>query len=320
MGERLVIVILCIVLTAFVLYHFRVRRRQEEELNRLIAYVQSINRMVYDLRIDENEEGALSRLSNEIYKTAVQLKEASERSREDNKKLARALADISHQIKTPMTAAQIALDNLLAHPQMDEAERMAFLRRMELQLGIVEQLIVSLLQMAKFDSGTIIMQREEVSARGFLEQVIEEMELLFDVYSVRAVLECAESATLFIDVKWEKEAYKNILKNAAEHSGEGASIAVSLEDLPMFICIRICDEGTGIPQREMPHLFERFYRGSGSADGNIGIGLNFARTVFEADGASVKVSSNPGRGTVFTIRYPKMTKKGGRILNNSTNI
>ena len=201
MGERLVIVILCIVLTAFVLYHFRVRRRQEEELNRLIAYVQSINRMVYDLRIDENEEGALSRLSNEIYKTAVQLKEASERSREDNKKLARALADISHQIKTPMTAAQIALDNLLAHPQMDEAERMAFLRRMELQLGIVEQLIVSLLQMAKFDSGTIIMQREEVSARGFLEQVIEEMELLFDVYSVRAVLECAESATLFIDVK-----------------------------------------------------------------------------------------------------------------------
>lgn len=307
MDKVIIIAVLGVALVVFVIYHAVTVRRWERELNRLIEYVQSINRNVYDLRISENEEGALSRLSNEIYKTSVQLKEASERSREESKKLSRALADISHQIRTPMTATQIALDNLLEHPQMDENERMTFLRSMERQLGAIEQLTVSLLQLAKFDSGTIVMQREEVPVRRFLERILDEMELLFESYGVSAVLEnVPDDISLMLDVKWEREAYKNILKNAAEHSAEGGTITVSVERIPLFTCIRIRDEGSGIPRNELPHLFERFYKGSASPDGNIGIGLHFAKMIFEADGASVMVSSNIGKGTVFTVRYSKI--------------
>ncbi|MBR5970106.1 MAG: HAMP domain-containing histidine kinase [Lachnospiraceae bacterium] len=311
--------------TALVRYILRARRR-EQRLASYIEYVRSLSHGNYDLRIADNEEGNLSILANEIYKIAVQMREQTEQSKKESENLSRALADISHQIRTPLTSMQITLDNLSENPDMDEATRRAFFRSVRTQIDRTSQLATTLLQLAKFDSGTISLSKSEFAAAGLFGDVREALEVLAEASDVELVLEGDLNATLYADYAWEREALLNIVKNAIEHShphGEAPeaaspeaeaeqeqahavkSVTLSVEDGPLFTVLRVRDEGEGIPPEELKHVFERFYKPAGSDKESFGIGLSFAKTVIEADGGVLTVDSVPGKGTSFTIRFGK---------------
>ena len=286
-------------------------RRRRAKVESLIGYLQGLEMRLYDLKLEENEEDELSRLTNEIYKTAVFLKEAAENSEKDKKYLSTALEDISHQLKTPIASMQIMLDNCLEDPEMPTDVRQEFLRGMEAQLGLISGLVISLLQLARFDAGVIRMQPEEFSVENILKEIQAELSLLARERKVIVSMEETKKQEgkkeiiLKADPRWQKEAITNLVKNAIEHSGEGKSVILRAEDTSLFVKIQVEDEGEGISEKDLPHIFERFYQAEGSAEGSIGIGLAFARTIVEKENGMITVDSEKGRGSVFTVRYWK---------------
>ena len=285
------------------------RRRREREIRELIDYMHEIEGKSYRLKLDENRESELSLLSNEIYKMTVLLREATDQSRRDSENLSRALADISHQLKTPLSAIGIMLDNILEDPEMPEEVRMDFLRGMDSQVTRISELVETLLHLARFDAGTIRMNPEEVTMRGLLGSVLEDLDVLFDLMQVETELSGDLDTPLLLDVRWESEALKNILKNCAEHSPADSTIHVEAADCGMFYRLRIRDEGEGIAREDLPHIFERFYKAKNASASSIGIGLSLAKAVIEQEEGYVSAESEPGQGTTFTIRYPVRRKE-----------
>lgn len=309
-----ILLLLCVLLAAAavtaVLAVIR-RRRYERQIHALLEYLKRVSRGEYDLKIAENEEGEVSILANEIYKIAVQMREQAEQSKQESENLSRALADISHQIKTPLTSIQITLDNLKDNPDMDEQTRRSFLRAVSTQIDRTASLVTSLLQLAKFDSGTIRLTPAEITAAELLREAADSLEVLAELKEVRLLIEGDARATFTGDDKWELEAYKNILKNAVEHSRPGGTVRVMVEDEKLFLKITVSDEGDGIAPEDLKHIFERFYKAEGGAKESFGIGLSLAKTVIEKDGGIITVDSSPGRGTTFTVRY---SVSGGRFF------
>lgn len=308
--ERVYFVFVLLIFAAAFCFVFfvllRRRKKEKQELSQLISYVKEINCGVYDLKADENEEDDYSRLSNEIYKTMVLLRESRSLEARKNEELRSALEDISHQIKTPLTSVQILTDNILQDPQMPEPVRQDFLRTINRQLDHVSSLVITLLNLAKFDSGTIQMNPRETTAGRLLQQVTDDLAIMAEVSDVRIVSEGDLDAGICLDEKWQCEAIKNIVKNAVEHSPAGSAVRIKASDSALFLKLTVEDEGPGISREDQRHIFERFYRAAGAKEDSAGIGLAFAKAVIEKEDGFVTVDSEPGSGTVFTVKYKKI--------------
>ena len=145
---------------------------QEKELKEINEYIKEVNNKNYSLKIEDNKDGELSRLRNELYKTTVILREAAENSEEEKEKLSIAIADISHQLKTPLTSIRIMLDNISDNPDMPQEIREDFIQDISKQVEHMSSLVISLLKIAKFDAGTIKMENEEIDAKKLIDSVI----------------------------------------------------------------------------------------------------------------------------------------------------
>ena len=298
------IVLLLEALAFLLLFHWK-DRRDRSRINDLITYTDHISRGIYDLRIQTNDESELSRLTNALYKITVVLKEAAARSEEEAKALSRSLADISHQIKTPLTSIRIMLDNITEDPDMPAEVRNDFLDSINTQIDSISRLIVSLLKMARFDSGAASHEPAPCAIGPLLEDVIRQLGILLEASDIRAEVTGDLDAVIPLDRKWTQEALSNIVKNGIEHSPAGSALHINVEDDPFFLKIEIRDEGEGMSPEVQKHIFERFYKAPGSRADSIGIGLAFAKAIIERDHGSVTVRSESGRGSVFTVRYIK---------------
>lgn len=277
--------------------------RRRKNIRVLVDYVQKLNDHVYDLRIKANTEDDLSLLSNELYKITVTLKEASEQDRKARHNLETALADISHQLKTPLTSLQVALDNLESDPDMPLAVRQDFLRSSSRQVVIMSDLVTTLLNLAKFDNGIIRMQRRVMPISEIFDRVYMGLEILADLADIQINIEGDLDAQVKLDPRWQAEALSNIIKNCIEHSPPHSAISVLVEDSVFYTRISIRDHGTGIDSQDLYHIFERFYKTKGSKTTSVGIGLSFAKSVIEADHGQIQVKSTLGSGTIFIITY-----------------
>jgi len=277
--------------------------RQRRQIRNLVTYVQKLNDHVYDLCIESNSEDDFSLLTNELYKITVTLKEASEYDRKTRHQLETALADISHQLKTPLTSLQIALDNLESDPDMPSVVRQDFLRASSRQVAAMSSLVTTLLNLAKFDNGTIRMQRRVMPVGDLIAQVREKVEILADLQNIQLKVTGDLSAQVKIDPHWQAEALSNIVKNCLEHSPADSAIALTVEDRVPYTRIIIRDHGTGIAPQDLHHIFERFYKAEGSSATSVGIGLSFAKSVIQADQGQISVKSTPSAGTTFTVTY-----------------
>ena len=278
---------------------------QEKKIAEINEYIKQINNKNYILKIEENDNGELSKLRNELYKKTVLLKETAEISEKEKENLSTAIADISHQLKTPLTSIRIMLDNIQDNPDMEKAVRDDFLADISKQIDWISSLVVSLLKIAKFDAGTIKMENNEINAKNLIDNIVSNLAILIELKNIEIITTVDEKATFIADYKWQQEALTNILKNAIEHSKQNSRIYITVENTSLFLKIIIKDEGSGIDKEDLKHIFQRFYKTKNSSENSIGIGLPLAKAIIEKSNGYIKVETKYGEGTSFEVKYIK---------------
>lgn len=278
---------------------------QEKKIAEINEYIKQINNKNYILKIEENDNGELSKLRNELYKTTVLLKETAEISEKEKENLSTAIADISHQLKTPLTSIRIMLENIQDDPDMEKEVREDFLREISKQIDWISSLVVALLKIAKFDAGTIKMENNEINAKNLIDNIISNLAILMELKNIEIITNVDEKATFIADYKWQQEALTNILKNAIEHSKHNSRIYITVENTNLFLKIIIKDEGSGIDKEDLKHIFQRFYKTKNSSENSIGIGLPLAKAIIEQSNGYIKVETKYGEGTSFEVKYIK---------------
>lgn len=284
-----------IVIILIVIYY---NNKKEIRIREVNQYLNEVNRGNYKLKIEENGEDEISRLRNELYKTTILLRETAENSEKEKVSLSNSLADISHQIKTPITSMRIMLDNIEDNPNMDSKTRVEFIKEISKQVDWISSLVVSLLKLAKFDAGAIVMKNEEINVRNLIDKAVSNLAIILDVKNIKIISNIDEAATINADYNWQLEAITNIIKNAVEHSSDNSNIYINVENTSVFVKIQIKDEGEGIGKKDINHIFERFYKSKNSSENSIGIGLSLAKTIIEKANGYIKVESEDGKGTM----------------------
>ena len=277
-------------------------RRQKKLTAELTDYLSRLNSGKYDMDISSNGEDSFSRLKNEIYRTTVRLREQSERSRQDKINLKNSISDISHQIKTPLTSISVMLDRISEDRNLSGDMRRALLTDVKHSSNYIISLVQSLLTLSRLDADSITMKQEDVSVGELLNLCIERTEILAELGNVMVRADDCGDITMKCDKKWMSEAITNILKNCIEHTPPDGLVTVSASQNKLFTDINIRDSGSGIPSDELPHIFQRFYKGSGSDENSIGIGLSLAKSIIEKNNGYISVKSVVNEGSSFVIR------------------
>ncbi len=252
----------------------------------------------------DNAEGELSILKNEIYKTTTRLAEYNETLRREKVRLADAMSDISHQLKTPLTSMMVMAD-LLRDDSLPAGKREEFTARLLAQLERIQWLVSSLLKLSKLDVGTAGMKQETVRLKETVEKAAAPLRIPMELKEQRLVLEGPEEAVFQGDLSWTAEALLNVMKNCMEHTPPGGEVRVEWSDNPLYAQIRISDNGEGIDKADLPHIFTRFYRGKNASGDSVGIGLAMAKSILSQQHGEITVSSERGKGTAFRIRMYK---------------
>ena len=265
------------------------------EIEELNTYLEKVLSGDDPPEILDIEEGELSILKSNIYKVTTKLKYQKELLRQDKVTLATAMADISHQLKTPLTSMMVMNDLLKREEDRDKREE--FLKTQSDQLDRMNWLIQTLLKLSKLDAGSVVLTKEDVPADDLIKEVMKPFEIQLDIKDISFERKIPD-AFVMCDKNWTVEAIQNIVKNCIEHMDKGGSLKVSLTDTSIFSQIQISDTGCGIATEDIPHVFERFYRGKNAGKDSVGIGL--------------AISTDP---TITGIRVPGDKEERFRIGN-----
>lgn len=274
---------------------------QKKQTMDIAKRIERINLGDYSLQIDENSEDELSLLDNQIYRTTVKFREQAENSRKDKENLQKSLSDISHQLKTPLTSIIVMVDNILDDDDMPLEIRREFLNDIKHNTNTISFLVQSLLKLSKLDAEAVKFRYEQVEVKSIVDECIKNTAVMAEILGVRLETECND-IILDCDRKWLCEAVTNIIKNCIEHSQNG-NIKITADQNKLYTKISIKDNGSGITKEDLPHIFERFYKGKNSSDDSVGIGLSLAKTIIEKQGGYISVSSELNKGSEFVIKF-----------------
>lgn len=250
-----------------------------------------------DIRLRDMSEGELAILSSEIDKVIARLNLTVDELQAEKLALSDALADISHQLKTPLTSIAISTelirDRLSARGDSEDlVERLRLIQTLQAR---VEDLVATLLKLARIDAGVIKLVCGDVDARELVRKSFEPLAIAFDIADVRFSADVQDGASYEGDLTWSVEALENILKNCMEHTPAGGCVSVRVTEDVLACRIRIEDTGPGIAESDLPHIFERFYRGSRDANATpsevnpagVGIGLALSKSLVTAQGGTL---------------------------------
>lgn len=295
--------LLCLVLGSMITGTFVYQtKKRYEKLAQLNDYLSLVCAGKYDLDISDNTEGELSILKNNLYKVITLLRTSNEMLEKDKVYLADSLADISHQLKTPLTSMMVLTD--LLRTEQSAEKKTEFIDIIESQLDKMKWLITNLLKLSKLDAGTAEFKAEEFSIKSVLDDSLEPFLLTLDLKGI--LLENnADDFVMKGDVNWTTEAFENIIKNCIEHTDKNGVLQLKTKHTSIYDAVIIKDNGCGIAKADLPHIFERFYHGKNSSSDSVGIGLALAKTVFEKEHGIINVSSEEGMGTEFEVRFYK---------------
>lgn len=304
--EKIIIQNIIVVIIIFIIVLIGVfiqGKKKKAKIDKIIEYIEEINKKNYSLKIEDNTDDMFSKLRNELYKITIMLKEEAENAQKEKIGLARSLGDISHQIKTPLTSISIMLDEIKENENMDVETRKKFLFEISRQIEQINFLVISLLKLSKLDANAIEFENEKYDLVMLAKETIKNLEIPLEIKEQKIVIEAKEKSLVTGDYKWTLEAITNIVKNCIEHTGMGKNIYIEIKNSELYIELNISDEGTGISEKDLKHIFERFYKGENSSENSFGIGLSLAKTILEKQNATIKCFSKLGEGTTFKIRF-----------------
>lgn len=304
--EKIIIQNIIVVIIIFIIVLIGVfiqGKKKKAKIDKIIEYIEEINKKNYSLKIEDNTDDMFSKLRNELYKITIMLKEEAENAQKEKLGLARSLGDISHQIKTPLTSISIMLDEIKENENMDVETRKKFLFEISRQIEQINFLVISLLKLSKLDANAIEFENEKYDLVMLAKETIKNLEIPLEIKEQKIVIEAKEKSLVTGDYKWTLEAITNIVKNCIEHTGMGKNIYIEIKNSELYIELNISDEGTGISEKDLKHIFERFYKGENSSENSFGIGLSLAKTILEKQNATIKCFSKLGEGTTFKIRF-----------------
>lgn len=274
---------------------------------RIAALAADIDRILHNeghISIEKYSEGELALLQSEIYKMTVKLREQKQALQNDKIYLSNSIADISHQIRTPLTSINLLVPLIANSDTTDERRQKLSCELYELLSGI-EWLITALLKISKLDAGTVEFTKQQIKLDDLIEKAVAPLWVPLDLRNQR--LEISALGELCCDPYWTGEALVNIVKNCMEHTPEDGKIEIKAQENALYSEITVSDSGSGILPEDLPHIFERFYKGKNSDEKSFGIGLALSRMIITSQNGTVKAENLPEGGARFTIRFYKGT-------------
>ena len=293
-----ILIIAIVIIIVLVLKYYM----QQREIKKLNNFLEKILAGSTELEVLNQTEGELGILRANIYKTTTAL--ISQRSilQKDKILLADALADISHQFKTPLTSLMVMND--LLEDETDEDKRREFLATQSVQLNRMNWLIQTLLKTSKLDAGLLTFTKKPISDESLIKSVLNPFVINMELKNI-VLIKNLSGLELNCDEAWTREAIQNIVKNCIEHMDENGTLEISDKDTNLYHEIVIKDTGKGIAEEDLPHIFERFYRGKNSGTDSVGIGLALSKAIIENQNGVIDVDSKEGVGTTFKIKLYK---------------
>ena len=270
-------------------------RKEKERIVGLTDYLEKVNTGQEGVLLTTGED-AVSRLQDEIYKTVTELYQTREAALKARQSLAENMDHIAHQINTPITSLSLSVQ------MMSEAPSSEHLKEIRKQISRLTYLEESLLLLSRIDAGTLFFNKKEVDVFTVLTLAADNLQELFKKADVSVQKPELGEMLILADMDWTMEAVMNLMKNCMEHS-PGGTVHCSYAQNPLYTEILIWDDGEGFAKEDIPHLFERFYRGQNAPHGGIGIGLSLSKAIIESQNGTISAKNLSDGGACFEIRF-----------------
>ena len=295
----------CVVVFLCALFHFFSEKKRYDRLAQMNEDIEQILHGQYVEILKDCREGELYILSTELNTLVRALKEQTEKAEEGKHFLAESMADISHQLKTPLTSMNLVI-SFLREPDLEEKKRVELSRELTKLTGKIEWLIYALLRISKLDAGTVAFEKRKVSLKKLFGKTKESIAIPLELREISWKEEIPEEIFIYCDAAWMEEAFGNLVKNCMEHTKAGGEISVRAEDNALYTSVFIKDTGSGFEKEDLPHIFEWFYRGKNAEKDSVGIGLALARKIILSQNGTITAANRrDGCGAEFAIRLYK---------------
>ncbi|WP_339791789.1 HAMP domain-containing sensor histidine kinase [Tissierella sp.] len=271
---------------------------RKRNIEKLKNYLERTNKGEYSLNLNIDEDFTI--LSDELYKTVVSLRELREQAVQDKINLKDNIADISHQLKTPITSINIMAQLMESNEHNKETQE--YIQRLNKQIIRLESLTNSLLTMSKLDADTIEFKKEIINIKNIVDLAIEPIMPLIEKKNIGLNI-IGQDISIKGDAYWLGEAFLNIIKNSTEHLEANGKIDIFLEANPVFTEVKIEDNGNGFSKEDLPYIFKRFYKGKNSDKDSVGIGLSMARTIVEKHSGEISAENKVEGGARFKVKF-----------------
>ena len=298
---------ICVVLSLCIIPLLALRWAERWQMNRriksLTRYLCTVQDRLSLPPMETDEDGEWGVLQSEIYKVVALLRQQYSEEKRQKQYLADMLSNISHQIKTPLTAISL-MTELLEQPSLTEEQRLDYAGKIDTQVTRVTWLIRHLLTLSQFEAGAVEMKHEEISLLSVMEQMRDSLSVLSDLKGVEILLDIPSEITIKGDRHWLSEAMMNIVKNGIEHNDKTSGyVRITATQTPIFVRVKIEDNGSGIDGQDLPHIFERFYKAKNAPPQSVGIGLALAKQIIVSLNGKIDVQSKKQQGSVFTVTF-----------------
>lgn len=292
-----------ICMAAMLLFLFMTKKRYDD-ISDLSYEIDKILHATESVYLVPNKEGELAILTNQIAKMVMRLQEQAEQLQNEKGNLRNAIADISHQIRTPLTSIRMTLHQLM-NDELTKEERNRSICEINNMLSRIEWLTTALLKIARLESGIAEFAETAVDVSDLIRTALQPLEVMMELKNIHMDMQLQTQAAFTGDFAWTNEAVGNLLKNCIEHTPADGTLTIRTEENSLYTQIRIADNGPGISKEDFPHLFERFYKGKNSAPQNAGIGLALSRIIIGRQNGTIRAANINPHGTEFIVTFYK---------------
>ena len=286
------------------LLDFLYNRYHDDLLEQITLLIESLTKQQERIVFPENEDTLTARLQHQLLKLRNILTAQNQMLAQEKEQIKTLISDISHQIKTPVAAAN-TFAQLLDDKELSDEERGEYIAALQTSLEKLPFLTNSLIKMSRLESGIISLKPEKNSLNDIVLQAVKTVYAKAKEKNISITFDCAQNFEAVLDFNWTAEAVTNVLDNAVKYTPDGGIVGLAITEYPSYLRLDISDNGIGIPEEEQAKIFGRFYRGKQSADvDGVGIGLSLTRDIINKQHGYIKVMSDKN-GSTFSVFLKK---------------